>query len=261
MKIIDLSPEYESLYLCCLEDWSEEVKEAGNRKSCWYQCMKHQGLRVKLAKDTNGNIGGMIQYLPAEVSHINGKDLYVVLCIWVHGHKFGRGNFQKKGMGKALLQAAEEDVKLLGANGLVTWGLILPMFMKASWFKKQGYQVIDKSGMMRLMWKPFKSEAIAPKFYKVKKKPENKTDKLNITFFINGWCTAQNMVFERARRAMAGLEQWIDFTEYNTMDSLIRHEWGIIDALYIGDKEINTGPPPSYKKIRRLIERKIKRYR
>jgi hypothetical protein len=157
MEIIDLSPEYEKLYHCCLEDWSEEIKEAGNHKFCWYNQMKDQGLRVKLAKDDNNTIGGMIQYLPAEISNIQGKDLYVVLCIWVHGHKFGRGNFQKKGMGNALLKAAEDDVMLLGSKGLVTWG--------------------------------------------------------------------------------------------------------IIDAIFIGKKEIRTGPPPSFIKIRRLIERKVKRYR
>jgi len=25
MKIIDLAPEYEELYFCCLEDWSDEI--------------------------------------------------------------------------------------------------------------------------------------------------------------------------------------------------------------------------------------------
>jgi hypothetical protein len=261
MKIINLSTEYENLYFCCLEDWSSDVKEAGTHKACWYNQLKNKGLRVKLAQNDDGEIGGMIQYLPAEVSHIDGKDLYVVLCIWVHGHKSGRGNFQKKGMGKALLKAAEEDVKMLGSNGLVTWGLSMPFFMKASWFKKQGYQVIDKNGMMRLLWKPFSAGAVAPRFFRVKKKPEIQSDKLSVTLFINGWCTAQNMVFERAKRAIAGLEEKIDLREYNTMDAFVREEWGIIDALYIGGKEVRTGPPPSYKKIRRMLERKVKRYR
>src|SRR5512133_1481769 len=149
MKIIDLTPENEKHYFCCLEDWSDDVKEAGNHKACWYRKMKDKGLRVKLAQDDNGVTGGMIQYLPIELSPFEGRDLYAVLCIWVHGHKQGIGNFQKKGMGKALLKAAEEDVKNIGAKGLVTWGLILPFFMKASWFKKQGYTVVDKEGIKR----------------------------------------------------------------------------------------------------------------
>ena len=29
MDVIDLTPEHETPYLQCLEDWSEEMKEAG----------------------------------------------------------------------------------------------------------------------------------------------------------------------------------------------------------------------------------------
>jgi N-acetylglutamate synthase-like GNAT family acetyltransferase len=261
MKIIDLNPELEKLYFCCLEDWSEEIKEAGDHKACWYNHMKDKGLRVKLAQNDDGAVGGMIQYLPAEVSHIEGKDLYVLLCIWVHGHNYGRGNFQKRGMGSALLKAAEEDAKLLGTKGFVTWGLSLPFFMKASWFKKHGYHVVDKHGMMRLLWKPFTADAIAPQFFRRKKKPEIRPDKLTISLFKNGWCTSQNMVFERAKRAIAGFEDKIDLKEYNTLDRNVQQEWGITDALFINDKEVTTGPPLSYKKIRRMIERKVKRYR
>ena len=43
-------------------------------------------------------------------------------------------------MGKALLQAAERDAKERGARGMAAWGMSLPVFMRASWFKKQGYR-------------------------------------------------------------------------------------------------------------------------
>jgi len=261
MKIINLSPQYENLYFCCLEDWSDEIKEAGNHKACWYAKMKHKGLRVKLAQDDNGSIGGMIQYLPAEVSHIDGKDVYVVLCIWVHGHKSGRGNYQKRGMGKALLKAAEEDVRELGAKGLVAWGLWLPFFMRASWFKKQGYKVVDKLGMMRLLLKEFTPVTSMPCFIRQNKKPVLYPGKLAISLFKNGWCTAQNMVYERTKRAMAGFEHKIVLHEYDTSDLLIQQEWGICDAIFIDHAELRTGPPPAYKKIRKLVERKVKRYR
>ena len=32
MQIIDLADEYAQLYFVCLEDWSEEMKEAGDHK-------------------------------------------------------------------------------------------------------------------------------------------------------------------------------------------------------------------------------------
>ncbi|MBN2541624.1 hypothetical protein JXI42_02055 [bacterium] len=97
MNIIDLAEAHEPLYFVCLEDWSEQMKEAGDHKRNWYNKTKHKGLRVKLAVDDNGEIGGMIQYLPIEYSHLEGKDLYFIMCIWVHGYKQGRGDFRRKG--------------------------------------------------------------------------------------------------------------------------------------------------------------------
>ncbi|MFC2087009.1 GNAT family N-acetyltransferase [Bacteroidota bacterium] len=259
MKIIDLTPEHEKLYFCCLEDWSDEMKEAKDHKEKWYYKFKNKGIRVKLAESDEGKIGGMIQYIPSEMSFIRGEGLYVVLCIWVHGYKQGRGDFRKRGMGKALLKAAEEDVKQLGAKGLVTWGLSLPFFMKASWFKKHGYKVVDKQGMMRLLWKPFNEDAIPPKFTKRIKKPVKLKGKVDVSVFVNGWCPAQNLVYERTKRAVEGLEDKVEFNEYWTSDKEVFDEWGISDALYVNGKSIRTGPPPSYNKIKKLIDRKVRR--
>ena len=49
------------LYCLCLEDWSPEMREAGDHKRAWYERMKGKGLRVKLALDEAGTVGGMIQ--------------------------------------------------------------------------------------------------------------------------------------------------------------------------------------------------------
>ena len=68
----------------------------------------------------------MIQYVPIEEAFVDGQGLYFVHCIWVHGHKQGRGNFQKKGMGTALLEAAEQDARELGAKGMAAWGMAPP---------------------------------------------------------------------------------------------------------------------------------------
>ena len=166
MRVIDLSQEHEKLYCLCLEDWSDDMKEAGNHKEVWYSKMRDKGLRVKLALDDGGQVGGMIQYVPIEQSPANGEGLYFINCIWVHGHKQGRGNFQKRGMGKALLEAAEEDAKALGAKGMAAWGVLLPFWMKARWFKKRGYTKADRQGIRVLMWKSFAENALPPKWIK-----------------------------------------------------------------------------------------------
>jgi N-acetylglutamate synthase-like GNAT family acetyltransferase len=257
MRITDISPETENQYFCCLEEWSEETKEAGDYKKKWYGKMKDKGVKVKFALDEKGVIGGMIQYIPVEQSMFEGENLFVVLCIWVHGHKEGRGNYQKRGMGRALLKAAEEDSIQLGADGLVTWGLVIPVFMRASWFKRLGYKVADKNGMMRLLWKPFNKKALPPRFLKREKKPEKGTEKVNITIFRNGWCPAQTIANERARRASETFKGKINLQEYDTTDRAILKEWGISDALFIDGKEVRTGPPPAYEKIRKKIAGRV----
>ena len=256
MKIVDLTDDRKELYFFCLEDWSEEMKEAGDHKRAWYEKMKDQGLGVKLALDDTGEVGGMIQYAPIEHTFVEGQDLHFIYCIWVHGYKKGRGNFQKRGMGKALLKAAESDAKEKGAKGMVAWGISLPFWMRASWFKKQGYTKVDKQGIQVLLWKPFTNDAIPPKWIK-KKKPETTPGKVTVTSFVNGWCQAQNIVYERAKRAAAEFGDKVVFQEIDTFERPTLLEWGIADALFIDNKEVRTGPPPSYKKIRKLIARKV----
>jgi GNAT superfamily N-acetyltransferase len=259
MQIISLSPEHEKLYCVCLEDWSDEMKEAGDHKETWLRKMRDKGLRVKLALDDKGEVGGMIQYVPIEESFVDGQGLYFVLCIWVHGHKGGRGNFQKRGMGKALLEAAEMDAKELGAKGMAAWGMALPVFIRASWFKKHGYRKADSQSMQILLWKPFTEDAAPPRWIRNKKTPNLQPGKVTVTALINGWCPAMNMTFERAKRAAGELGEKVVFQAVDTFDRSVFREWGEPDALFVDQKALRMGPPPSYEKIRKKIAKKVKK--
>lgn len=259
-EIIDLTEEHEKLFALCLEDWSDDAKEAGSKRGEWIEKQKPRGLRAKLALDDDGNVGGMIQYLPIEHSFIDGSNLYVIHCIWVHGYKQGRGNFQKKGMGKALLAAAEEDVRHLGAKGIAAWGLWLPFWMKASWFKKHGYRKVDRQGLSVLLWKPFTDDVIPPRWFeKNRKLPDLTPDRVTVTAFVNGWCLAQNLIYERAKRAAHEISDKVVFREIDTSNRDVMAEWGIADAVFIDQKQVQAGPPPSYEKIKKLIEKRVKK--
>ncbi len=260
MKIIDLNEKYHQTYFCCFEDWSDEMKEAGDHKQNWFEKMNEKGLRVKLALDDKENACGMIQYLPIEYSFVEGKDLYFIPCIWIHGYKNkGVGNMQKKGIGKALLKAAEEDAKHIGTKGIAAWGLALPFWMKASWFKKRGFKKADKMGMQVLMWKQFSDDAVAPKWIKEKKKPEKIPGKVTVTSFYNGWCPAYNIVHERAKRAVSEFGDKVEFRVINTFEKAVQEKWGHSDTLFIDGKKIQTGPPPSFEKIRKLIGKRVEK--
>ena len=261
MDIIDLSENTKEDYLICLEDWSDEIKDGVCRKECWYNNMREKGLRVKLARNDKGVVAGMIQYAPIEYSWVEGENLYFVYCIWVHGLKKGRGDLRKQGAGKLLLRAAEEDVKNLQAKGLVVWGLLLPFFMHAGWFKKHGYKKVDRNGISVLLWKTFTDDAIAPRWIKVKKKPETVPGKVVVTALANGWCSGINGMIERAKRIC---DDFGDKVIYREIDMNLKenvHEWGLSDGLFVDDKNIYQGPPLSFDKIHKIIGKKVSKLR
>jgi GNAT superfamily N-acetyltransferase len=159
VRVIDLRPEHESLYFVCLEDWpGADVAEAGDHKARWYQRMRDRGLRVKLALDAEGRVGGMIQAVPIELSPAVGRGLEFILCIWVHGHAQGRGNFQGHGMGAALLEAAEADARARserdGGLGPGAADLDARVLVPAPRVQASG-----SKGLAPLVWKPFSADA------------------------------------------------------------------------------------------------------
>lgn len=259
IHIIDLSEDNKDDYYTCLEEWSDEMKDGVCRKECWYNNMQKKGLRVKLALNDAGVVSGMIHYAPIEYSWIEGENLYFIYCIWVHGHKKGRGDLRKRGTGTALLQAAEDDVKSLQTKGLVAWGLSLPFFMRAGWFKKHGFKKVDRSGISVLLWKPFSDDASPPRWIKAKRKPELVPGKVVVTALANGWCSGINGMIERARRISSEFGEKVVYQEIDTSNRAAVREWGLSDGLFVDEKNIYKGPPLSYEKIKKIIGKKVLR--
>jgi N-acetylglutamate synthase-like GNAT family acetyltransferase len=259
MEISDLTDATKTDYFTCLEEWSDEIKDGVCRKECWFNTMNGKGLRVKLAHLDSGVVAGMIHYAPIEYTWIEGEDLYFVYCIWVHGHKKGRGDLRKQGVGKALLKAAEEDIKSLQSNGLVVWGMVLPFFMRARWFKKHGYRKVDRKGISALMWKPFTEKATAPRWVKTRKKPDLIPGKVVVTALANGWCSGINGMIERAKTVCDELGDRVIYQEIDMTDREAVREWGLSDGLFVDQKNIYAGPPLSYEKIKKAIERRVRK--
>ena len=126
--------------------------------------------------------------------------------------------------------------------------------MKASWFRKQGYVSVDRQGLAVLLWKPFIGNATPPQWLRPAKKPgRHEEGKVCVTAFLNGWCPAQNLTFERTRRACEDLGEDAMFRTIDTLDKKNLREWGIPDGVFINGKKIGWGPPLTYKKIQRKI--------
>ncbi|MCF8367599.1 MAG: GNAT family N-acetyltransferase [Bacteroidales bacterium] len=259
MKIINLTEEYKHTYFHCLEHHSEEMTEAVAMKEAWYNKMKDNGLRVKLALSDEGVVAGLIQYFPIEHSWVKGKDLYFIGCIWVHSNLQGYGNFQKRGMGTALLKAAEEDVAEIGAKGIVAWGTSLPVWMKASWYKKRGYLTVERKGFLGdlLLWKKLAGDAEPPGWNKQAKMPQKSKDKVHVSCLTSGWCTAMNLSCLRTRNVAWEFGDRVELEEVDTSDKTIFNEWGTTDSIFIDGKKIVAGPPPPEEKIRKRIAKSL----
>ncbi len=259
MDIIDINEDYEATYCVCLEDWSDEMHDAGDHKARWYRAMKERGLRVKLALDDDHRAIGMIQYGPIELSPALGTDLHMILCIWVHGYDDGVGDHQGHGIGTALLEAAEADAKESGAKGMAAWGMAMPVWMKASWFKKHGYEKAERQGVSELVWKPFAANAEPPRWIPEGETPPTGDGKVNITAFLNGWCPAANMVYERAKRAAAEFGDDVDFTTVDTSEQATRISVGHSDGVFVDGKPLQTGAPPTYEQVVKTIGKRVKK--
>ena len=259
MRVVDPTEQDLPLFFVCLEEWSEEMKGAGDHKARWYARMKDRGLGVKLALDDDGTVAGMIQYVPIEHSAALGRDLYFITCTWVHGYeKEGRGNLQQRGFGKAMLAAAEEDAESRGARGIAAWGLSQPYWMPAAWYVKRGYEEADEMEGCVLVWKRFVENAAPPRWLRRRRTPEATPGVVTVSAFINGWCPSANIGHERARRAAASFGPEVRFRSIETDDQQVRREWGISDAIFVDEVEIPNGPPPSYESIRSAIEERVK---
>ena len=60
-------------------------------------------------------------------------------------------------------------------------------------------------------------------------------------------------------QAAAEFGENVEFRAIDTTDREVFLEWGIYDGLYVNDKQIRTGPPPSYEKIKKKIAKQVKK--
>ena len=262
ITIVDLAPAYEPSFLVCLKDWDRDTRPSCHKER-WYSKMKDRGLRVKIALDDAGRASGMIQYVPVEHSRAEGHDLYLVQCIWVHGYDEGLGNVQGRGIGQALLQAAEQDARALGAKGMAAWGLAFPHWMPAAWYEKHGYVEVDRVGVDVLVWKPFSEGATPPRWLRPRKAPGVTPGQVTVTAFVNAWCPSACEVSEVARRIAAEFGDRVVFQKIDTSERDVLLEWGIENALFIDDECVNAGvtdyPPPGDEDIRARVRQRFEK--
>ncbi|MEN8114094.1 MAG: hypothetical protein ABFS21_06870, partial [Actinomycetota bacterium] len=90
-------------------------------------------------------------------------------------------------------------------------------------------------------------------------KPLPVEGKVAVTAFVNGWCPAQNIVYERAKRAAAALGDDVVFGSHDTSEQAAMIRCGESDCVYLDGKPLQKGPPPSYEKIHKKMAKRVSR--
>ena len=184
----------------------------------------------------------------------------MILCIWVHGYEgHGVGDHQGHGTGTALLEAAEADARAGGFKGMAAWGIRMPFWMRASWFKKHGYRRVDNAGGSQLVWKPFVDDAVAPRWIPNGPAPKPVEGQVTITGFLSGWCPSMNLTFERARRVAEEVGPPVVFVSIDTLEHHDKRRYGHSDTVFLDGTPLQTGAPPSYETIERKVRTRVRR--
>jgi len=112
------------------------------------------------------------------------------------------------------LLAAARKMPRPRRKGMAAWGLSLPFWMKAAWFKKHGYRNADREFISALVWKPFVEDATAPHWVRQRKPVASVPGKVSVTAS-RTLVPAQNITFERAKRAAQRFGDQVVFRKSN----------------------------------------------
>ncbi|MDD2716877.1 MAG: GNAT family N-acetyltransferase [Candidatus Wallbacteria bacterium] len=237
MKLADIDRNTEPTFFRCMHDERPENPEVISLRRSWYARFKDKGLRTKVLLREDGRVVGLTQYLPVEHSPLTGRDLFVILCIAVHGYEHLVGNQQGKGYGRFMLDCIEQDARAAGAKGIAARADQLPdypQWSSAPFFEHMGYSRVETRGPLVLMWKKFKRSARPPAMPVLVPLPLPDPEKVKVTVFTTGWCSVDCANCLSARSAVAGLEN-VDYQEIDTSDraNLLSH--GIDDAVLLNN--------------------------
>ncbi len=216
MRLVDVDEHTEGTFLRCLHDERPDDPRVVELRRRWFDAHRKKGLRAKVLILDSGEIAGLCQYMPIEETHLVGRDMLAILCIWVHGYDHHIGNRQGSGYGRFILETIEEDARASGVAGIAAWGMDFVHWNPVSFYEHMGYERSDKEGLVVLVWKSLLANATPPKFLQRARALGADKERISVNLFLNGWCmgACQNCV--TAREAVAGLEDVVDYQEVDT---------------------------------------------
>lgn len=254
MKLVEIDKNTEGTFFRCLHDEKSADPRVLALRHRWYDRYKEKGLRAKVLMREDEAIVGLCQYLPIEHSQLMGEDLFVILCIWVHGYEHLVGNQQGQGYGRFILTYIEEDARSSGAKGVAAWGMDFPYWNPVSFYEHLGYSRVETRDSVVLVWKAFTQDAQPPALLRPRRKLLREEGKRRVTVFVNGWCGGGCEQCISARDAIEGLGERVVYEEVDTSDRALMLSWGIEEGVFVDDTPFRPyGPPWTSAELRAAV--------
>jgi GNAT superfamily N-acetyltransferase len=256
MGIMDLDERFLDFVSLCthIDTTSSDLLRAAQIRKEWLLDRSKKGLKVKVALD-KGKPVGFIHCLPIELDTwgMSGKDLMTVPCLtlnynWVYEQKIDTG------FGRALMQSAEEEAKKTDKKGIAVlcydndfW------FMPASFFKKLGYQEIQRDKETIIVWKNF-GDAQPPKLHKSKFVPQKLSDKIAVDVVWNPLCLTSIVERDNIREVCQEYENKVVLREFNAGDINFLKKYEISRGLFFDGTSKCWGYEAPKEEVKKVIE-------
>ena len=198
----------------------------------WVGKMFHSDLAV------HGQVPkGLLEYIPIEhaLEPIKGKNMLFINCMWI------LPPFWHSGVGTALIASCIENAKPVGGVGVIAydgdnWFSTSIKYMPSSFFKKFGFNEVDRDGSRVLLYLDLGSSN-PPKFILPKSKDVNTNKKLNLDLFFNSQCPWSRYMVNEVNKHLKNHPN-ININLVNTDDKELIERMGISRGVILDGKPI-----------------------
>ena len=251
ITIRDMTKEDEYYVGTCthVNEKNIEYEDSCPRRISWLKSMEINGLRVKVALLDDIRTG-FLYIMPIEISPwlIQGRDLMLFPCLVSHS------KFSKKGIGRLLINAAEEETKKQKRKGIATIAYFWDFwFMPAKYFLKLGFEVAEKRVTEAILWKKLDQNAEPPHFRKEKYNFNPVKGKVVIDLFWNRFCLTSDVEAQRVREVVSEYGKDIKLNDFSAVDQKILQQYGIERGIYVNGEPMQLGPEVEKSKLREAI--------
>jgi GNAT superfamily N-acetyltransferase len=253
VRDMDASDEY-FVGTCSHVNESDETDARAQERIAWFHKMHDRGLRVKVAL-LDGQRAGFLYVMPIEICPWGplGQDLLTIPCLFVPPGVTGQG------LGRALVDEAEQETRRQGRKGLATTAYYHDFwFMPATFFEGCGFAAARRRGNEAIMWKILDPPAQAPQFLESAYRFEPVPGKVVLDLFWNALCLTCVTEAQRVRDVAQEFGDALLLHEYDADDraALLQHQRA--RGIFVNGQEIGWGYEAPQEGIREAIKREIR---